>query len=137
MRTRVGIGDSDEPAASAYEKVGAEWFETLVARFYAGVAEDPLLRPLYVDEDPSLANAQRDLAEFLVQFFGGPTTYSDRKGHPRLRARHAPFSIGSAERDAWLHHMRSALEATDGPDDVVAQVAAYVEHAAEFLRVHD
>ena len=95
--------------ASFYDAVGGdEVFERLVAEFYAGVAGDPLLRPLYPDDD--LAAAEERLRLFLVQYWGGPTTYSDSRGHPRLRMRHSPFRIGAAERDAWLRHMRAAVE---------------------------
>ena len=83
---------------------GEQTFRLLVDRFYAGVAMDPLLRPLYPEED--LAPAADRLALFLIQYWGGPTTYSQTRGHPRLRMRHAPFVIGAAERDAWLRHMR-------------------------------
>ena len=92
-----------------YEAVGgAETFRRLIDRFYAGVAEDPVLRPLYPDED--WAEAPRRLRMFLEQYWGGPRTYSEERGHPRLRMRHAPFAIGPRERDAWLARMRAALD---------------------------
>jgi hemoglobin len=91
-----------------FERVGgASFFTDLVNRFYLGVAGDPLLRPLYPDD---LAESAEHLALFLGQYWGGPPTYNELRGHPRLRMRHAPFVIGPAERDAWLRHMSGALE---------------------------
>jgi len=87
---------------------GEETFTRLVSRFYAEVEADPLLRPVYPSRD--LAAAAEHLRLFLIQYWGGPGTYSERRGHPRLRMRHARFSIGQAERDAWLRHMRTALD---------------------------
>ena len=90
-----------EEATTFYDAVGGEeTFRRLVHRFYAGVADDPVLRPLY--PEPDLDGAEERLRMFLVQYWGGPRTYSDRRGHPRLRMRHAPFRIGRRERDAWL-----------------------------------
>jgi hemoglobin len=92
---------------SLFERVGGTAFFTdLVGRFYLGVAGDPLLRPLYPDD---LTESSEHLALFLVQYWGGPGTYSEQRGHPRLRMRHAPFVIGPGERDAWLRHMLEAL----------------------------
>lgn len=99
----------DESGQTLYDAVGGEaTFRDLVAGFYRRVAQDPVLRPLYPDAD--LAAAQQRLCAFLVQYWGGPDTYSRERGHPRLRRRHAPFAIGAAERDAWLSHMRAALD---------------------------
>jgi len=101
--------ESAEPAVSFYDAVGGEeTFTRLVSRFYAEVESDPLLRPVYPSRD--LGPAAEHLRLFLIQYWGGPGTYSERRGHPRLRMRHARFSIGEAERDAWLRHMRSALD---------------------------
>ena len=95
-----------------FEAVGGEkTFRRLVHRFYQGVADDPLLRPLYPEAD--LGPAEERLTLFLMQYWGGPTTYSERRGHPRLRMRHVPFAIGMAERDAWLRHMRQAMDELD------------------------
>jgi len=92
-----------------YERVGGHrWFEALVERFYAAVEADPVLRPLYPDD---LGPARAHLTGFLVQYWGGPTTYSEERGHPRLRMRHARFAIGQAERDAWFRAMSSAVRA--------------------------
>jgi hemoglobin len=92
-----------------YEAVGGEEFFTrLVHRFYQGVASDPVLRPVYPARD--LGPAEEHLRLFLMQYWGGPRTYDELRGHPRLRMRHARFAIGEAERDAWLHQMRVALD---------------------------
>jgi len=102
----------------------------MVARFYAAVATDPVLRPLYPEDlGPSAAH----LAGFLVQYWGGPTTYSDERGHPRLRMRHAPFAIGPAQRDAWLAHMTAAVEVSGAGPEEQAELLAYFAQAAEFL----
>jgi len=119
-----------------YESVGGmPFFERLVGRFYEGVADDPVLRPLYPEED--LAPAARRLALFLAQYWGGPTTYSDERGHPRLRARHFPFSIGGVERDRWLVHMQAAIDATNAGEGDRARLHEYVERAAEAMRNRD
>ncbi len=121
------------PPATVYDAVGGmAFFEALVARFYAGVAADPILRPLYPEGD--LAGATRRLTLFLVQLWGGPTTYSRERGQPRLRMRHAPFAIDPAARDRWLHHMRAALDASDAPPGARAEMQAYFETAAEAMR---
>jgi hemoglobin len=99
---------ADDPPRSLYEAIGGEQtFRRLVDTFYAGVASDPVLRAIYPEDD--LGPAAERLRMFLVQYWGGPNTYSQRRGHPRLRMRHAPFAIGVAAHDAWLRHMRSAL----------------------------
>ena len=92
-----------------YDAVGGEeTFRQLVAGFYSRVRTDPVLRPLYPESE--LDAAEDRLRMFLVQYWGGPTTYSEQRGHPRLRRRHMPFAIGPAERDAWLTNMREALD---------------------------
>jgi hemoglobin len=97
---------------SVYELAGGEeTFRLLVERFYSRVAQDALLRAIYPDED--LSGATERLTLFLIQYWGGPTTYSDQRGHPRLRLRHQPFAIGKAERDAWLRHMTAAVDSLD------------------------
>jgi hemoglobin len=122
---------------SLYEAAGGmPFFESLVDRFYAGVATDPVLLAIYPDPD-DLTNARRRLTLFLAQYWGGPRTYDAERGHPRLRMRHAPFAIGPAERDAWLAHMGEAITALDAPDEVVARLRAYVDMAAEALRNRD
>lgn len=108
------------------------FFESLVERFYEGVADDELLRPLYPEAD--LAPATRRLTLFLAQYWGGPRTYDEERGHPRLRIRHAPFAIGPLERDRWLVHMRAALGASGASADVVAELERYIAMAAEAMR---
>ena len=121
---------------SLYDAAGGmPFFEALVDRFYDGVAVDPVLRPLY--PEPDLAGARHRLTLFLVQYWGGPTTYDDERGHPRLRMRHAPFAIGPAERDAWLVRMREAIAWSDPPADVAARLHAYFDMAAEAMRNRD
>ena len=122
--------------ASLYERAGGTpFFEALVARFYADVASDPVLRKVYPEAD--LKPAQRRLTLFLIQYWGGPTTYDEERGHPRLRMRHAPFAIGSLERDRWLVHMRAAIQALDPPADVADALDRYIEMAAEAMRNRD
>ncbi len=118
---------------TVYEAVGGEpFFIELVEHFYQGVEADPLLGPLYPQDD--MVGARRRLHLFLMQYFGGPTTYSQERGHPRLRMRHIPFTVGEAERDAWVTHMRESLERVSAPDEVKAIMMAYFEHTATFLR---
>jgi hemoglobin len=117
---------------SFYDQVGGEpTFRRLVDAFYAGVADDPVLRPLYPDADLSAA-AER-LRLFLIQYWGGPGTYSQRRGHPRLRMRHAPFRVGLRERDAWLRHMRAAIDTLDLDPEHEATLWEYLERAAHFM----
>ncbi len=117
--------------SSLYERVGGKpFFTALVERFYAGVATDPLLRPLYPDE---LQPPREHLGLFLEQYWGGPRTYSDQRGHPRLRMRHAPFVIGAAERDAWLRHMTAAVKAAELPADEEQELLEYFAMAARSL----
>lgn len=115
-----------------YEAVGGEeTFHRLVHRFYQGVADDPDLRALYPEED--LGPAEERLRLFLIQYWGGPNTYSMRRGHPRLRMRHVPFVIGAAERDAWLRHMRVAVDDLGLPEDLEKQLWAYFTMAAQSM----
>ena len=111
---------------------GTPFFEALVGRFYDGVETDPVLRPVY--PEPELTGARHRLTLFLIQYWGGPTTYDDERGHPRLRMRHAPFAIGPAERDRWLVHMRAALADLAPPEDVAAELERYFSMAAEAMR---
>jgi len=117
------------------ERVGGEpFFVDLVNRFYLGVAGDPLLRPMYPDD---LNESSRHLALFLLQYWGGPGTYSEERGHPRLRMRHVPFVIGPAERDAWLRHMLAALLELEASSRITTADALefreYLEMAANSL----
>jgi hemoglobin len=113
---------------------GGGFFVELVDRFYEGVAEDPVLRPLYPDD---LVPSRRHLALFLQQYWGGPGTYSEERGHPRLRMRHAPFTVGERERDAWLRHMLAALDAVEAErgssPELVTRIRSHLVDAADFL----
>ena len=119
---------------SLYDAAGGmPFFESLVDRFYAGVATDPILLSLYPDPE-DFVGARHRLTLFLAQYWGGPRTYDQERGHPRLRMRHFPFAIGQAERDAWLAHMNEAIASADAPPEVTARLRAYVEMAAESMR---
>jgi hemoglobin len=111
---------------------GEETFRRLVDAFYSGVAADPVLRAIYPEDD--LGPAAERLRMFLVQYWGGPATYSRLRGHPRLRMRHAPFPINGAARDAWLRHMRAALDTLDLAPEYDATLWQYLQSAADSLR---
>jgi hemoglobin len=118
-------------APTLYERVGGQaWFDSLVQRFYEGVGDDPVLRPMYPED---LEPGKRHLALFLGQYWGGPGTYSEERGHPRLRARHLAFAIGERERDTWVRHMTDAVEAADADDETKAELLAYLSDAATFV----
>ncbi|GAA4970426.1 globin [Yinghuangia aomiensis] len=110
---------------------GEETFAKLVHRFYEGVRADPLLRPMYPEED--LGPAEERLRLFLMQYWGGPRTYSDERGHPRLRMRHAPFAVTPEARDAWLRHMRDAVDELALPEPYHTQLWSYLVYAAESM----
>lgn len=127
---------SESTALSLFSRAGGEqFFVDLVDAFYRGVATDPVLAPLY-PEHPDFSGARHRLATFLMQYWGGPTTYSDERGHPRLRMRHMPFRVGPDERDRWLHHMAAAVESVCGDDmaDIATELMGYFVPAAEHLR---
>ncbi len=111
------------------------FFERLVDAFYEGVATDEVLAPLY-PEYPDFEGARHRLTLFLAQYWGGPHTYMEERGHPRLRMRHLPFHVGPLERDRWLVHMAAAVERTcdDAQAEVAAELMAYFVPAAEHLR---
>ena len=112
-----------------YDAVGGhETFYRLVHRFYQGVVDDPVLRPLYPGED--LGPAEDKLRMFLEQYWGGPTTYSELRGHPRLRMRHAGFKINPEARERWLHHMRTAVDSLGLPADQHNLLWDYLQRAA-------
>ena len=116
-----------------YERVGGdEFFVRLVDRFYDGVAADEVLLRLY-PEQSDLTGARERLRLFLVQYWGGPTTYSDERGHPRLRQRHFPFAIGTVERDRWLVHMLAAVETSTTDEAIRAEMTDYMVRAAEHM----
>lgn len=125
------IRSSPSPS-SVYEAVGGRpYFERLIDAFYRGVESDELLRPMYPED---LTASRLNMVDFLGQYWGGPTAYSDRKGHPRLRMRHAPFPVDDAARNAWLKHMSAAIEATDGAsDEIKTTMNDYFAMAADHL----
>lgn len=115
-----------------YDQIGGyDTIKLIVDVFYDGVATDELLRPMYPEAD--LEPAKDRFTLFLQQYWGGPTTYSERRGHPRLRMRHAPFEVTSAARERWLHHFRAGLDKAALTPDQDAQFWAYVQHAATFM----
>ena len=137
---RAPLGDVDngsvtEAQLSFWDEIGgAETFQTLVSRFYQLVRDDEILRPLYPEHD--LDGAEERLRMFLEQYWGGPRTYSDRRGHPRLRMRHAPFRITPIERDAWLRCMHTAVASIDSQtldDERRRELLDYLEMAAHSL----
>ena len=113
------------------EMGGHETFLKLVSHFYALVSIDPILRPMYPEDD--LKGAAERLLMFLEQYWGGPTTYSERRGHPRLRMRHAPFQIGEAEKIAWLKNMESAVAELDLSSELRSELWSYLTSAAEAM----
>ncbi|QBX54332.1 globin [Nocardioides seonyuensis] len=115
-----------------YDEIGGEeTIRAIVHRFYAGVAEDEVLRPMYPEAD--LAPAEDRFALFLIQYWGGPTTYSDTRGHPRLRMRHAPFAVTPASAQRWLVHFREGLDSVELTPEQDARFWDYVTHAAQFM----
>lgn len=121
--------DTDAAPLTFYEEVGGhETFVRLVDTFYRGVAEDELLRPMYPEED--LGPAAERLTMFLEQYWGGPTTYSERRGHPRLRMRHSPYHVNPEARDRWLKHMRDAVDELQLPPLHEETLWDYLQRAA-------
>lgn len=127
---------------SMYERVGGTaFFHRLVDVFYEGVATDDVLAPLY-PEHPDFRGARHRLTWFLIQYWGGPTTYSDERGLPRLRLRHMPFTIGDSERDHWLANMTRAVDVAtvelpvppEEAEAIAAKLMAYFRPTAEHMR---
>lgn len=115
-----------------YDEIGGEpTIRRIVDTFYEGVANDPVLRPMYPEDD--LAPAAERLTLFLSQYWGGPSTYNELRGHPRLRIRHAPFKVNEEARDRWLGHFAQGLVAVDLTEEQRAEFWQYVTHAANFL----
>ncbi|WP_232676251.1 globin [Nocardioides sp. R-C-SC26] len=130
--TDLKLSDHGDPERSFYDQIGGEpTITTIVRVFYEGVATDPLLRPMYPDAD--LGPAEERFRLFLIQYWGGPTTYSEQRGHPRLRMRHAPFPVDLEARDRWLVHFRAGLDAAALTPEQDAQFWDYVTHAAQFM----
>jgi hemoglobin len=122
---------SDE--VSLYQEVGgSDFFIELVNKFYEGVINDEVIISLYPDRN-DLEGAKERLSLFLMQYWGGPTTYSDERGHPRLRQRHFPFAIGERERDHWLMHMQGAIDAMPTSESVRTRLSEYMSNAAQHL----
>lgn len=123
---------AERDTTNYYEVFGGEsFFADLVSQFYARVATNEILRPMYPERD--MAGAARRLQMFLEQYWGGPTTYSEERGHPRLRMRHAGFHIGPAARDAWLRCMREAVDGMEMEAAAREKLWRYLEGAAEHL----
>jgi hemoglobin len=128
----------EQVQVTLYEAVGGlGYFTAVVDRFFDRVETDPIVRRLYPED---LAEPRRRTAMFLAQYWGGPTTYSDERGHPRLRARHLPFVIGQAERDGWVRHMMAAVDDTPLPEPIFGAVRPmlerYIEGAATAMINH-
>jgi hemoglobin len=118
-----------EELLSFYEEVGGEpVFAKLAHEFYKGVAKDPVLKPMYPEDD--LGPAEERLKLFLEQYWGGPSTYSDTRGHPRLRMRHMPYKINPDARDRWLGHMEHAVDKLHLPPLQRETLLEYLERAA-------
>ena len=116
-----------------WEQVGGRvTFEKLVRKFYEGIATDPVLLPMY-PEQPDLEGAIQRLTGFLEQYWGGPSTYSEKRGHPRLRMRHMPFKVNPDARDRWLTHMRAALDSLELSPLHDATMWAYLDRAAHAM----
>ena len=127
--------DQVREEVTLYEAVGGEpYFTALVERFYCEVAADELLRPMYPRD---LSGAEERLRLFLMQYWGGPTTYSDERGHPRLRMRHNPYRVDLAARDAWLRCMITALEADPPAEPMRSAMIEYFVRSADFMRNTD
>jgi hemoglobin len=128
---------STEPVAAEptfFDEIGGlPVVERIVARFYEGVATDPILGPMYPEDDLADGSAARRLTLFLAQYWGGPTTYSQERGHPRLRMRHAPFAVTPKAREAWLTHFREGLDEVALTPEQDAKFWGYVTYAAEFM----
>jgi hemoglobin len=124
---------TDGTEVTLFEAVGGvSFFDRLVAAFYRRVQDDPVLLPLYPEAD--LAPAQRRLSMFLAQYWGGPPTFSEERGHPALRMRHSPYRIGPTERDHWLAAMHGAIDDLDPDPEVRTMLTDYFVMAAEHLR---
>jgi len=133
------MSDSDsgaEPpeAPTLYDAAGGmAFFERLVGRFYEGVAQDEVLSALY-PEAPDFTGARHRLTLFLAQYWGGPTTYNEERGHPKLRMRHFPFTVGPLQRDHWLKHMTEAVRASGADEAIQEALLDYFVKAAEHMR---
>jgi hemoglobin len=126
------VTDNEPVTTTFYDEIGGEETITrIVAAFYRGVAGDPYLTAIYPEDD--LGPAEERFRLFLMQYWGGPTTYSERRGHPRLRMRHAPYPVTPKAKEHWLRHFRAALDEVALPAEQDAQFWDYVTHAAQFM----
>lgn len=126
------MSEQATPEVPPYESMGGhDTFVRLVHRFYEGVAQDPVLRPMYPDED--LGPAEQRLLMFLEQYWGGPRTYSDQRGHPRLRMRHAPYAVTPLAREHWLAHMQVAVDELGLTPELHRQLWGYLVMAADSM----
>jgi hemoglobin len=127
--------EETEPAEQSFfdEIGGLPVVERIVARFYEGVAQDEVLRPMYPEDDLANGAAAWRLTMFLAQYWGGPSTYSQQRGHPRLRMRHAPFTVNREAKEHWLTHFRAGLDEAGLTPEQDAKFWGYVTYAAEFM----
>jgi len=133
LTLRMGSGAGEPVGGSFWEAVGGRaTFEKLVRAFYDGIRTDEVLLPMY-PEQPDLEGAIQRLTGFLEQYWGGPGTYSEERGHPRLRMRHMPFAVTPDARDRWLHHMRAAVDTLDLSPLHEAMLWDYLERAAHAM----
>lgn len=123
------VGDS---SATVYELLGEAYFHRLTAAFYDGVRNDPVLLPMYPEED--MSGAQERLTWFLIQYFGGPQLFNQNRGAPMLRRRHMPYAVSEEAEQHWLSCMRDALDAAETPENVRSQMEAYFTRAAATMR---
>lgn len=121
-----------DPVGNLFHDLGEERLRRLVAAFYHRVQTDDIIGPMYPADD--WAGAEKRLADFLIYRFGGPQTYLEERGHPRLRGRHMPFSIGLAERDRWLSLMGAAMSEVEMPAEHVPLIGAFFAQIADFMR---
>jgi hemoglobin len=134
MMSDIEPTSKESDAPTLYELAGGmQFFERLVERFYRGVAADEVLAPLY-PEAPDFSGAQHRLTLFLAQYWGGPTTYSDERGHPMLRMRHLRFPVGPLQRDHWLRHMTDAVRESGVDPSIQSALVDYFVKTAEHLR---
>jgi hemoglobin len=125
------------PNDSIHAAIGSAPLADLAESLYRRIERDDRIRPMFSPDLGPQSAAVADMREFLIQFFGGPTDYSDRKGHPRLRARHMRFPIDQQAREAWLGHALSALDEVAARHalrtEIVGSIAAYLRHASQFM----
>jgi hemoglobin len=138
--TSASLPKADLQAFEVYGTLGGndggapEAFAALVDAFYEGVEHDPILRPMYPTDAEGMTESRENLALFLIQYFGGPALYAEKRGHPRLRMRHFPFAIGPEARDAWIKHMDAAIDAVPALAPVAPLLREYFLRAAHFLQ---